>query len=379
MKSKVSIVQCESYDSSLIHDAVAQAVESAGGLGRIIKAGDRVLLKANLLNASPPEQAVVTHPEVTRAMIRLVKQAGGVPLVGDAPGLDLPGMGKKVLRTSGTIEVCEQEGAEPVLFTDHGYDTVDLPDSVVLKTLHLSRAVREADVVIGMSKAKSHLQAFYTGAIKNFFGVIPQHNRKTAHALPDVESFSQTLVDIFAAVRPAFGIMDAVVGMEGRGPSAGRPRKLGLILASADLVALDAVTCACMGYDKLDIPHIRQAAARGMGNNDLERIEIVGPPIDLVRQSFELPPTSVVHLPGFLNKLAMKLWTIDPKVTAKCVLCGHCEKICPVDAITMGDKKAIIDFQKCIRCFCCHELCPDTAISEKRSLVVKIYKLVNRD
>ena len=379
MKSVVAIERCASYEPEQVWQAVSKAVEAAGGLAGIVHPGARVLLKANLLNETPPERAVVTHPEVTRAMIRMVKQAGGVPVVGDAPGLDMPGMGKRVLRTSGTLGVCQQEGVEAVLFTDKGYELIERADNAILKSLYIAREVLEADVVIGLAKAKSHLQALYTGAIKNFFGVIPQHNRKTAHAQAGLKIFSRCLVDIFATVRPHFCVMDAVVGMEGRGPSAGDPRHLGLILASADSVALDAVTTACIGYDEFDVPHIRQAAARGLGQNLMEQIQLCGAPLADVRQKWVPPPTTPMRVPGFVNKLAMWLYRIEPRVTKACILCGHCASICPVEAITLGKKKALIDYDRCIACFCCHELCPSMAITEKKSLVTRLHKLLSKD
>lgn len=375
MKPIVAIERCNDYEPEAVQKAVGKAVEAAGGLEAIIKQGDRVFLKVNLLNSAPVERAVTTHPEITRAMIRLVKKAGGEPVVGDAPGLDLPGMGKKVLRTSGTLAVCEQEEVPVVLFTDKGYEQVTIEQNTRLKSFHIARDILQSDVIICLPKAKSHMQAYYTGAIKNFFGVVPQKDRKIAHSLPGIEQFSESLVDIFAAVRPAFGLMDAIIGMEGPGPSDGKPRKLGLVLASSDLVALDKVTSTAMGYDVIDIPQIRLAAERELGENDLEKITIAGPPIKDVRQSFELPPTISERVPGFVGKLIMKLWKIEPKITPSCILCGHCESVCPADAITMGERMAVIDYKKCIGCYCCHELCPSTAIKERSSLLVKLFRL----
>jgi len=375
-KAKVAIQKCGSYDPKEVFTAVSKVFTDAGGFD-IIKPGQRVLLKLNLLNAAPVERAVTTHPEITRALIRLVKNAGGAPVAGDAPGLDLPGMGRKVLKTSGTLAVCQQEDISAVVFTDKGYEVVTLESNVKLKSIHIAREILEADVIIGVSKAKSHLQAYYTGGIKNFFGTCPGKDKKIAHTFPNTEEFSQSLVDIFAACNPDFGIMDGIIGMEGRGPSGGKPRFLGLVLGSKDFVALDRVTSTAMGYDRIDIPHIRQAAKRNLGEGELENIEIIGPPIDKVRQIFELPPTSKIPVPGFLNKVIFRLWQVDPKVTHLCVKCGHCATVCPVDAIVMGDEIALIDYKDCINCFCCHELCPNNAILEKTSLFVKVFRFVS--
>lgn len=377
MKSKVIIRPCANYETSAVERAVFEVFEAAGGFG-LVQKGARVLVKINLLNASPPEKAVVTHPEVTRAVIRVVKEAGGVPVVGDSPGLDQSWMAERVLKSSGTFDVCTEEGVDMAPFFLKGYGTVELPNAKRLSTVHIAREILEADVVIGVSKAKSHMQAVYTGAIKNFFGALPQKDRKIAHSLPDLRSFSESLVDIFSACRHHLGIMDAVVGMEGRGPADGPPRHLGLILGSTDFVALDTVTTYCIGYDHLDIPYLDIAAEAGLGKDDLERIEINGPPIADVKKNFVPAPTALQRMPGFMNKLGMWLWSVEPKMTSACTSCGHCASICPVHAIKIGTKRAIIDYDKCILCFCCHELCPDHAVKERKSLVAHVVELRNK-
>ena len=379
MKSTVIIRKCDSYEPAAVQDAVAAAVEAAGGIGSIVKPGDRVLLKINLLNAAKPERAVVTHPEVVRAMIRLVKSAGGEVVVGDAPGLDLPGHGKKVLRTSGAAQVCEEEGVIARPFAEKGFVEVTESTNRLMQTLHIAREVAEADVVIGLSKAKSHMQAVYTGAIKNFFGTLPSKDRKRSHSYVNLQDFSESLVDIFAACKPTFGLMDGIMAMEGRGPSDGNPRKLGLVLASHDFVALDRVTSTCMGYDRLVIPHIDLAAKRGLGVGNLDRITIDGPAIAEVRQEFKAPPnTAALPIPAFIQRFALGLFKVEPLVTVRCVTCGHCASVCPVEAIEMGPEMAQIDYSKCIGCFCCHELCPISAILERRSLLAHLFTLFGR-
>jgi uncharacterized protein (DUF362 family)/Pyruvate/2-oxoacid:ferredoxin oxidoreductase delta subunit len=374
MKPVVAIRQCPAYHPEKVQRAVGEAVEAAGPINELIKPGDRVLLKVNLLNAALPERAVTTHPEVTRAMIRLVKDAGGIPIVGDAPGIDLPGNAKKVLKTSGTFAVCQEEGMLPTYFTDKGYVRKKPEKPLRMDSINIARAIVSADVVISLAKAKTHMLTLYTGAIKNLFGVLPQSDRKIAHALPDPVQFAESLVDIFSVCSPDFALMDAIVGMEGRGPSDGTPRNLGLVLASKDLVALDTITAAAMGLDRLDIPHIRIAAEQALGENNRKQIAIDGPKIEDVRQEFEPPPTSAGQVPGFVNKLAMRLWVVDPIISDACVLCGHCASICPTEAITQDAVSAKIDYDKCIRCFCCHELCPFSAVKEKPNLVVRLVR-----
>ncbi|MGC1454762.1 MAG: DUF362 domain-containing protein, partial [Nitrospirota bacterium] len=85
--SAVSIIRCADYAQDRVLLSVTQAVDLLGGMRAFIKPGERVLIKPNLLKASSPETAVTTHPEVVRAVIRLVREAGGAALVGDSPGM----------------------------------------------------------------------------------------------------------------------------------------------------------------------------------------------------------------------------------------------------------------------------------------------------
>jgi len=82
---------------------------------------------------------------------------------------------------------------------------------------------------------------FLTGAVKNFFGCIPSSDRFRAHGLAWEEKFAQAVVDIYSVCRSSFALMDAIVAMEGEGPSAGGPVKLGLLLTFPNPVSLDIV------------------------------------------------------------------------------------------------------------------------------------------
>ena len=105
--SKVSIVRCPDYSDT--RKAIAEAVELLGGLKDIIHPGDRVLLKPNILAASPPENAATTHPSVVASMCEFVLQAGGKPIVGDGAGISRPGATAKALKASGIEEAASTE------------------------------------------------------------------------------------------------------------------------------------------------------------------------------------------------------------------------------------------------------------------------------
>ncbi|HTY52376.1 MAG TPA: DUF362 domain-containing protein, partial [Methanomicrobiales archaeon] len=86
MKYRVAVSRCREYEPDAVRAAVASAVGHLGGIGKFVGQGERVLVKPNLLASRSPEQAVTTHPAIARAVVELVQEAGGVPVLGDSPG-----------------------------------------------------------------------------------------------------------------------------------------------------------------------------------------------------------------------------------------------------------------------------------------------------
>ena len=109
--------------------------------------------------------------------------------------------------------------------------------------------MRTVDFIVSVPKLKTHGLTQYTGAIKNMMGTIPGNGKKNVHLIaPKADGFAKALVDIFQMSPPHLIVMDAIVGMGGNGPNAGQPRKVGLILASRDSVAMDAVASSIIGF-----------------------------------------------------------------------------------------------------------------------------------
>ena len=353
--------------------AVQQAVDLLGGIKAFIKPGERVLIKPNLLKANRPEDAVTTHPEIVRAVIRLVQEAGGIALVGDSPGFgDL----KRVCEKAGIMDVILEEGA--VL--------LDLEEAVSVKNqgrfqrFDVSRQAYEADAIINLPKLKTHGMTMLTGAVKNLFGCIPGKRKVQWHFNTGVkhELFMQMLVEVYALLKPRLSIMDAVVGMEGNGPGSGDPREIGVVLAGADAVAVDVVASRVVGIAPERLPIIQAAAKAGIGQTRPESISVLGEPLAGVEiKNFKRPP--FVHtewpLPEWLRSSFKNAFTTRPVINTRlCNQCGVCVTHCPQAAIAKGGKGLEIRYRDCIRCFCCQEFCPQGGVTVGKGWLLKLLK-----
>ena len=335
-----------------------------------VQPGQRVLLKANLLRAANPDEMVSTHPAVVAAVVRLVQEAGGIPVIGDSPGgLFTSVTLRAVYQRTGMMQVAEQTGAE--LNWDVGQTRLPHPEGRLIKSLEVGTFCTAADVIISLPKLKTHSFMQFTGATKNLFGVIPGTVKVGYHAkLPRQEQFGEMLIDILTLLRPALTVMDGIVGMQGNGPSAGSPFPVGVVLSSADSVELDVVATALVGIDAHRVYPLRAAMRRGLTTGLVSDVELVGDPFsERVAEGFVAPQTSsaLERVPAFLRSLLTRVLVSAPLVIDRCIGCGICAQNCPVEAIEIAAKRAIIDLETCIRCYCCHEVCPERAIDLHKS------------
>jgi len=374
---KVAVVRCADYEPQRVLGAIAKCFELLGGIGRFVRPGQRVLLKPNMLSAKAPEKAVTTHPSVVAAAARLVREAGATAWVGDSPGGINWNVTAKVLEATGIGAAATEAGAEIKDFDAGEADFVDLSDGVVLKRFAVARAARQADALFSLPKLKTHGQALYTGAVKNMLGCLPGGGKIRMHKLaPTSRLLAAALLDVYAAVRPSFALIDAIVAMEGNGPAHGDPRPLGLLIASEDAVAADAVACRIVGYPARSVRILRQAEQRGLGASDLRKIEVVGEPLEscLVPDFARASNLLYELLPAFLVKLISRAVRVDPQIVQElCRRCMLCQLSCPAQAIKGKDRLAI-DYAACIRCFCCHELCPHGAVALRKSWLLRAYE-----
>jgi uncharacterized protein (DUF362 family)/Pyruvate/2-oxoacid:ferredoxin oxidoreductase delta subunit len=370
MKSSVSIIKCQNYDEDKVLRALRQSLDLIGGIQAFVNKGSRVLLKPNLLYGKSPEKAVTTHPSILRGMIQIVREAGGVPFIGDSPSV---GSLMKTAEKAGIKAVADEikcplvEFNKPILPPKRG--------GKIFKQLEIDQTVLEADVVINLPKFKTHSLTLLTLGVKNLFGCIPGPRKALWHlkAGEDRKTFAQILVDVYQIIHPSLTILDGIVGMEGNGPNSGRPIQLGLILASGDPLSLDQIVCDLLGISRESLLTNRVAFEQGLGKDG---IEVVGEKVEDVRiPHFQFPTLSQPdwNLPGFLRKALKNALTSKPVIEEEvCDACDRCAEICPPKALARKGKDLIFDYEQCIRCFCCLEVCPEGAISIKPGWALRL-------
>lgn len=317
---------------------------------------------------SLPDDCITTHPAVVEAVISLLKKVNAEIYVGDSPGAIGPRLDlDKVYTQAGMKEVCRRQNVKLAYF-----------EKAILKNgIPMTDWLERCDYIINIPKFKTHGLTKLTGAIKNMFGmVMGVHKTKIHKDYFKVRKFSEKLVDIFEIAKPVLTIVDAITALEGDGPgTSGTKKGMGLIVASQDAVAVDSVLATIMGLSPTDILTTKEAAHRGLGESNTNRLEILGENLEEhIDNNFKLPSLSFIYsMPEFLFNIAKKFAWHKMWVTKKlCRSCKRCIEACPVGAISLVKNKAYIDSKKCILCACCQENCPYKAIIVKKGLLLKI-------
>ncbi len=349
----------------LIHPAtyeqVRPAVDRAFEVFPLDLRGKKVLIKPNVLRAATAAEGITTHPAVLRAVVDRVETLGPAALVvGDNPGLFDYGANEASFQKTGLMEAAKGyyqnigNDSQPVAFNPE-----------FMATVSLSRAVLEADVIISLPKFKTHGLTVITGAIKNSYGFLPGAQKAILHkAAGSPERFHELVVEVFRLRVPDLFIMDAVVGMEGNGPASPDLRDVGLLLASDNAVALDAVMAVMMGLEPGRLRFLQQAREMGLGDYELNSMEVLG---DLPRLAdFKLPPLggeAIMQnetIQGLIHGRTVLRPQADPEL---CTACGNCVEHCPVAALSLEGSLPQVDADTCITCFCCQEICEEKAIT----------------
>lgn len=380
MSADVVIVPCGSYEQQEVEAALAAVLEPLDGLD-FVKPGMRIAVKVNLVSAMKPELAATVHPNLVCALVKLLKERGAQVVLGDSPGgVFTPAHLRHVYEVTG-MRRAEALGAE--LNDDFSQAEADFPQGAQARRFPYTAYLTKADAIIDLCKLKSHGMMGMTNAVKNFFGAIPGTQKPEFHyRYPRAEDFASMLVDLYEFFKPRLCICDAVVGMEGNGPTQGTPRALGCLIASRSGHMLDMTAAGLIGLAPREVPTIRAAMDRGLLPADVSQLTISGEPRRFAVTDFQTAPAQssvFFHIAGrgpvgrLVDRAATRVMTPRPKLKAEdCIGCGKCAQICPAKAIAMEKGRPAIDRSRCIHCFCCQEFCPKGAMQVGRNFILRV-------
>ena len=359
MKPKVSIVLVERD----IEAAVDEAISLLGGIDRFVASEESYLIKPNLFTTKTAEEGATTDMRIVLALAGMVVEKSATPVVGECPAMAAYAQPDMVFEGLGVRRLCEEAGVELRVLDRDRPIRVENRRGVVVGELWFPEYALLCNGIINVPKLKTHALTTLTCAVKNLFGLQQGGSKANHHVRTrnDPKRFSHLLLDLYEAIRPQIrlNVVDAIVGMEGEGPTTGDPIKLDLILAGENAVAVDMVASAVVGWDPMDVGTNYLAAERGLGPSSLDEIEVVGVPIEEVVYPFRKPQ---IHQDGRQFVEARMPIECDEGL---CMGCGVCAQICPGGAITLRGRPEF-DYGRCIQCFCCIELCPQGALTAVR-------------
>ena len=265
--------------------------------------GKRVLLKPNAGRMARGGSGINTDPVVVAAAIDAFREAGAEVAVGESPitGVKTP----EAFEMTGITRIARERECPLIDMDARKSVDIALPEGIAIQRLKLCPDIRDFDIIVSIPVMKMHMHTGVSLGIKNMKGCLWRRSKVVLHMLPPVEGRDEKPLDIAisdmsGALRPHLTLIDGTVGMEGIGPSAGKPKPLGVVVAGADGYAADAVACELMGTSARAIPHLRIGSDRSYGVIDLEKIEVT--PVDWRKWTspFETPPTDIsIGFPEF--------------------------------------------------------------------------------
>lgn len=261
-----SLVALRSVLDRSVREAVVDCM-SACRWESLVPSNARVVVKPNLCTAVPDKIAASnTDPAIAEAVCEMLLTRTPHVTMAESDGLRQTAW--QAFEESGYVPMARRLGVKLVNMSEVEWVPQELEPA---GKVELPRPLLEADVFITLPVLKTHALTYFTGALKNQWGCLPQYDRILYHRYLD-----PLLVSLHRLLRPGFAVMDGILGMEGRGPANGKPRRMDVILASRDSVALDASAMRLVGLDPARSKHVVLAAEAGLGAIDPAHITLDG-------------------------------------------------------------------------------------------------------
>lgn len=376
----VAVSRTEKYDPAELCGIFMRHFELLG-IDKSTFEGKKVVIKPNLVMKKSPEYAATIAPAVLDGLLSVLDIFGCKPTVAESPGgVYSASRLEGIYKVCGITDVCKKHGT--LLNLDTTWKRMSSESGRLVKSFNIITPIADADVIIDLCKLKTHSLTVMSGAVKNLFGTIPGIEKFEAHAsYPEYSDFAAMLCDLCLMLcesKTVIAVTDAIIGMEGSGPTAGEPRKFGFVSTSVNPFASDLLSARVLGFDD-KVTTLSESINRGLCPKKAEELVILGdeaPSVENVKVA-EGSNSSMKALKFFSRGKIGRMFMPKPKVDAAiCRGCGDCVHSCPqktIDLVKTGQgSKAKINPSHCIRCYCCQELCPFLAIKIKRNFFTKI-------
>lgn len=276
-----------------IKDMLEATLNNLGGYTKVIGHPSSIIIKPNLVEVPfrTAKGSVLTDPRILEALISLLKDYG-VPdiIVAEGRSVNLKHAESSTIeafQNSGLGDAVRRAGGRLIGWDVEPFVTTEVPNGEVFSEVRVPKSILESDYFINVPKLKTHCQTEITVAIKSMQGVFDVADKILFHN----EAFPWKMVDMIKAVKPNLNIVDGIIAGEGYGPIYTTPVEMNVVIASEDLVATDVVSGLVMGIDPIEVPITRLAAAEGLGEGDINKIQIVGQAIKDVAKDFERATT----------------------------------------------------------------------------------------
>lgn len=333
--------------------------------------GKKVLLKPNAGRIASKGEGITTDPQVVAAAIDAFKQAGADVSVGESPITGVNAM--EAFESTGITAVTLERNCRLIDMDKRPFVPLEIPEGRAIKEIKVCADVFDHDIIVSIPVMKIHMHTIATLSLKNMKGCLWRRSKVDLHMLPMLNDMNEiplnvAIADMSGVLRPHLSIVDGTVGMEGMGPSGGKAKKLGLVVAGTDAFAVDSIACRLMGLCAEDIPHLRMGAERGYGLIDIEKIKIhpetwmnlvspFSPPPDNL--SIEFPEFNILDknscsacqstLILFLKKYGKVIPDYFPENTAINIAIGKGHDKVPKNTICIGNCMAKFKQQKFVK------------------------------
>jgi len=236
-----------------------RAVTALGGMSRFVSRGDIVAVKPNIGWDRTPAQAANTSPLVVAEVVRLCLEAGAHRVVVTDASCN---EARRSFQRSGIWQAAHAAGADVLLPAEHRFRGMRIKGEL-LDHWPVYKPLIEADKLINVPIAKHHNLSLYTGAMKNWYGVLGGR-RNRLH-----QSIHLSIADLATFMRPTLTVLDATRVLLRNGPQGGNladARDLHQVIAGTDEVAIDSYGATLIGVDPSRVGYLVLGETRGLGH-----------------------------------------------------------------------------------------------------------------